>query len=191
MVYKTKKKWKKIFQDSNQYLSTLHDGFQQYLSGISTLETACDNVRTILHENHPILFPSGHLGCSVSVLTTQMFHPENKPLQLHLQCSHCNYTMLVYSNCTSRLMHVSLNMTGTISQILEKHMQYQSREFCSTCNAPLDKNLHFSETHKIYAVDVTDRNVTISKTVNLQGSVHATTLHLKSLVYHGSYHFTC
>ena len=53
-------------ENSNQYLSMLCDGFQQYLSGISTLETACDNVRTILHENNPILYPSGHLGCSVS-----------------------------------------------------------------------------------------------------------------------------
>ena len=87
-------------------------------------------------------------------------------------------------------MHVSFNMFGTISQILKKHMQHQPQEFCGTCNAPLNKKLHFSETHKIYAVDVTDRNVTISKTINFQGSVCAATLHLKGLVYHGSYHFT-
>ena len=37
-------KWKKIFQESNQYLSTLLDGFQQYLKGVNTLETACDSV---------------------------------------------------------------------------------------------------------------------------------------------------
>ena len=38
---------------------------------------------------------------------------------------------------------------------------------------------------------MTDRNVTISKTVNFQGSVCAATLHLKGLMYHGSYHCTC
>ena len=27
------KKWKKIFKDSNEYLSTLHDGFPKYLTG--------------------------------------------------------------------------------------------------------------------------------------------------------------
>ena len=70
-------------------------------------------------------------------------------------------------------------------------MQYQSQEFCGTCNVPSNKKLHFSETHKIYAVDVTDGNITISKTVNSQGSVYAATLRLKGLVYHGSYHFTC
>ena len=129
------KKRNNIFQDSNQYLSTLHNGFQQ--------------------------------------------------------CSHCNHTMLVNSNCTSRLMHVSFNMLGTISQILKKHMQHQSQEFCGTCNVPLNKKLHFSETHKIYAVDVTDGNITISKTVNSQGSVCAATLRLKGLVSHSSYHFTC
>src|ERR1700722_17631905 len=32
------KKWKKNFKDSNEYLSTLHDGFQRYLRGVSTLE---------------------------------------------------------------------------------------------------------------------------------------------------------
>ena len=50
---------------------------------------------------------------------------------------------------------------------------------------------YFLVRHKIYAVDVTDRNVTLSRTVKIQGSVHATTLHLKGLVYHGDYHFTC
>ena len=51
--------------------------------------------------------------------------------------------------------------------------------------------MHFSETHKICAVDVTDRNVTLSRTVKIQGSVQATTLHLKGLVYHSGYHFPC
>ena len=44
---------------------------------------------------------------------------------------------------------------------------------------------------KIYAIDVTDRNVTHSRTVKIQGLVWVTTLHLKGLVYHGGYHFTC
>ena len=35
---------KKIFKDSNQYLSTLHDGFRKYLRGVSTLEVVHDNV---------------------------------------------------------------------------------------------------------------------------------------------------
>jgi hypothetical protein len=84
---KTKKKWKKIFQESNQYLSTLHDGFQKYLRGVSTLEAACDSVRALLYENDPVLFPSGHTGCSVSALATQMFYPVYK-----------------YHNCTSNAL---------------------------------------------------------------------------------------
>ena len=61
-------------------------------------------------------------------------------------------------------------------------MCHQSQQVCSNCDAPLKTTIHFSETHKIYAVDVTDRNVRLSKTVKIQGSVHATTLHLKGLV---------
>ena len=185
------KKWKKIFQDSNEYLSMLHNGFQQYLRGVSTLETARDNVRALLHENDPVLFPSGHTGCSVAALTTQMFYPVYKVPQLHLQCSHCNHTIMINSNRTGRLMHVAHSATGTISQILEKHMCHQSQQVCDTCNAPLSTTIRFSETHKIYAVDVTDRNVTVSKTVQIKGSLRATKLHLKGLVYHGGYHFTC
>ena len=40
----SQKKWKKMYQKSNQYISMLHDGFQQYLSGVNTLEAACDSV---------------------------------------------------------------------------------------------------------------------------------------------------
>jgi hypothetical protein len=88
-------------------------------------------------------------------------------------------------------MHVAHNTTGSISQILENHMCHQSQQVCSNCDALLETIIHFSDTHKIYAVDVTDRNVTLSRTVKIQGSTHATTLHLRGLVYHGGFHFTC
>src|ERR1700720_309415 len=88
-------------------------------------------------------------------------------------------------------MHVANSATGSISQILQNHMQHQSQQVCGNCNAPLETTMHFSETHKIYAVDVTDRNVTLSRTVKIQGSVCATILHLNGLVYYGGYHFTC
>ena len=88
-------------------------------------------------------------------------------------------------------MYVAHNATGSISQILENHMCHQSQQVCNNCNVPLETMMHFSDTHKIYAVDVTDRNVTLSRTVKIQGSAHATTLHLKGLVYHGGYHFIC
>jgi len=153
---------------------------------LSTLEAAHDGVRTLLHENDPVLFPSGHTGCSVSALTTQMFYPEYKVPQLHLQCSHCNYSIMINSNRVGRLMHVSHSATGSISQILENHMRHQSQQVCSNCNSPLSTKIKFSETHKIYAVDVTDRNVTLSRTVKIQGLVRATTLCLKGLVYHGA-----
>jgi len=185
------KKWKKIFKESNQYLSTLHDGFQKYLSGVSTLEAARDDVRTLLYDNDPVLFPSGHRGCSVSALATQMFYPVFKVPQLHLKCSHCNHTIIINSNRVGRLMHVAHSATGSIAQILEHHMCHQSQQVCGNCNAPLETKIHFSDPHKIYAVDVTDRHVTLSRTVKIQGFARATTLHLKGLVYHGDFHFTC
>jgi hypothetical protein len=132
------KKWKKIFKDSNQNLSTLHNGFQKYLRGVSTLEVARDDVRTLLNDDDPVLFPSGHNGCSVSALATQMFYPVFKVPQLHIQCSHCNHTILINSNRVGRLMHVAHNATGSISQILEKHMCHHSQQVCSNCNAPLE-----------------------------------------------------
>jgi hypothetical protein len=70
-------------------------------------------------------------------------------------------------------------------------MYHQSQQVCGNCNALLETTIHFSETHKIYAVDVTDINVTLNRTVKIQGSACATTLHLKCLVYHGGYYFTC
>jgi hypothetical protein len=98
---------------------------------------------------------------------------------------------MIDSNCIGRVMYVAHSATSSISQILESHMCHQSQHVCGNCDALLETKIHFTETYKIYTVDVTDRNVTLSRTVKIQGSVHATTLHLKSLVYHGGYHFTC
>src|SRR6202050_4991909 len=106
-------------------------------------------------------------GCSVSALATQMFYPVYKVPQLHLQCSHCNYTIMINSNCVGRLMYVAHSATGSISQILESHMHHQSQQVCGNYNAPLETKIHFDETHKIYAVYVTDRNVTLSRTVKI------------------------
>jgi len=184
-------KWKKVFKNSNEYLSALHDGFQKYLKGIDTLEAARDHVRTLLHNNDPILFPYGHVGISVSALATQMFYPIYKVPQLHLHCSHCNHSVVINDNRVGRIMYVNYNATGSISQILDNHLHHRSQEVCNHCNAPFDSTIHFSETHKLYAVDVTDRSISVSQTIKIQGLVRSTILHLRGLVYHGGYHFTC
>ena len=87
-------------------------------------------------------------------------------------------------------MYVNHNATGPISQILDNHLHHRSQEICKNC-APFDSTIHFSETHKIYAVDVTDRNISVSQTIKIQGPVHSTIINLRGLVYHGGYHFTC
>ena len=184
--YQSPRSGKKIFKDSNQYLCTLHDGFQKYLSGVCTLETAHDTVHTLLHDQDLILFPSGHKGCSVSALAAVLKVP-----QLHPKCSHCNHTIIINSYCVSRVMHVAYSASGSISQILENHMYHQSQQVCGNCTDLLETKIHFNDTHNIYAVDVTNRHVTLSKTVKIQGSASATTLHLKGLVYDGNYHFNC
>src|SRR5882724_1769405 len=111
-----------------------------------------------------------------------MFYPVYKVPQLHLQCSHCNHTIMINSNHIGGLMHVAHSATGSISQILESHMHHQSQQGCGNCNAPLDTTIHFNETHKIYAVDVTDRNVTLSRTVKIQGPVYAAILHMVAII---------
>jgi hypothetical protein len=88
-------------------------------------------------------------------------------------------------------MHVANSATGSISQIHENHMCPQPQQVRGNCNATLETTIHFNETHKTYAVNVAGINVTLSRTVKIQGSACATTLHLKGLVYHGGYHFTC
>ena len=139
------------------------------MRGVSTLEVAHDSDQTLLHENDPVLFPSEHAGSSVSALATQMFFPvyNLKVSQLHLQCSHCNHTIMINSNCIGRLMHMAHSATGSISQILESHLHHQSQQVCGNCNAPFETIIQFSETHKLYAVEVTDRNVSLRRTVKI------------------------
>jgi hypothetical protein len=81
-------------------------------------------------------------------------------------------------------------MWPTVQQV-QFHKYHQSQQVCGNCNAPLETKIHFSEPHKIYAIEVTDKNVTLSRTVKIQQLVWATMLHFKGLVYHDGYHFTC
>ena len=57
-------------------------------------------------------------------------------------------------------MYVNHNATSPISQMLDNHLHHRSQEICIYCNDNFDSSIHFSEKHKIYALDVTDRNVT-------------------------------
>ena len=102
-----------------------------------------------------------------------MFYPVFKVPQLHLKCSHCNHTIIINSYHVSRVMHVAHSANGSISQILEDPLCHQSQHVCGNCTAPSETKIHFSDTHKIYAVDVTNRHVTLSKTVKIQGSACA------------------
>ena len=115
-----------MFEDSNEYLSALHDGFQKYLKGIDTLEIAHDSVQTLLHNNYPFLFPYGQMCTSVSGLAIQMLYPFCKVPQLHLHCSYCNH--IINDNHVCRIMYVNCNATGPISQILDNHLHYRSQE---------------------------------------------------------------
>ena len=62
---------------------------------------------------------------------------------------------------------------------------------CCNCNTPLPSKIHFSQTPKILAFDLTDRNVTLSTKVSVMGVTHSTVLHLRGLIYYGDFHFTC
>ena len=92
---------------------------------MSTLEAACGSVQNLLYEDYHILFPSGHTGCSVSALKTQMFYPVYIP-QLHFQCSYSNHTISINGNLIGRLIYVAHSATGSILQIFESHMHHQS-----------------------------------------------------------------
>ena len=62
---------------------------------------------------------------------------------------------------------------------------------CFNCNTLLPSKIHFSQTPKILAFDLTNRNVTLSTKVSVMGVTHSTVLHLRGLIYYGDLHFTC
>ena len=62
---------------------------------------------------------------------------------------------------------------------------------CFNCNTPLPSKIHFSQTPKILAFDLTDRNVTLSTEVSVMGVIHSTVLHLRGLIYYRDFHFSC
>lgn len=89
------------------------------------------------------------------------------------------------------MIHVPSNATGSTAQVLENHMHHRTDHICVNCNMPLLTKIHFIPTPKILTFDLTDRNVTLTTKVRVMGATHSTVLHLRGLIYHGDFHFTC
>jgi len=131
---------------------TLHDGFQKYLRGCEYfLKAARDSVLNYSVWKMILFFFLLDIQAVVSLhWATQMFYPVYKVPQLHLECSHCNNTIMINSNRIGKT-----NACGPIVQQAHitntwNHMHHHHSRFVATVNAPLESTIHFSETHKKY-----------------------------------------
>ena len=95
------------------------------------------------------------------------------------------------TNHINRVVFVPENATGSTAQVFNRHFCHQVEQGCNNCPAPLETTVHFSDTPKILALNVFDRDVTLSQTIKVMGTSRSTILHLRGLVYHGGFHFTC
>jgi hypothetical protein len=153
---------------------------------------ARDQVLKNLHNNDPVAFPSGRTGTSVGTLATRVLHTITSVPELYSHCSQCDHNTLIYNeNKVHHMIHVSSNATGSTAQVLDNHIHHHSEHICFNYNTPLPTKIHFSQTPKILAFDLTDRNVTLSTKVSMIGVTCSTALHLRGLIYHGDFHFTC
>jgi hypothetical protein len=191
-IWTTKpKKWKKNFKDCNVYLSMLLEGFQKYLADTNSLEVARDNVRSILHEDNPVQLPYGYQGTSVALLATRMLYPVYRVSKPYICCSQCDHTVIIDSHHVSRVIFVPENTVCSTAQVVSGHFSYQTNQTCDNCMAPLESTVHFDNTPKILALNFSNQNFPISRTVKVMGADRFTVLHLKGIVYHGDFHFVC
>jgi hypothetical protein len=183
-------RWGNMFHEANQYLSTLAKGFDMHLHERTTIENARDNVRQLLHESNPIMFPMGAAYINVADLarmTSVLSHPV---ANTKYECTQCNHSIQARSEISyfAELQRSVLNIqrSDSVAQILGRLLSMQTNKICPECDGPMLKNTYIDDAPKLLILHIPYTDVKINQKIKFGGE----TMFLRGVVYYGSNHYT-
>jgi hypothetical protein len=135
-------KWTENFRQINeQYLGLLASGFQQVLHGGTSLELARDEVRQVLHNTYPDMFPMGQTGTSVGDLAFRMLESDNHIANSQNTCPECGRTS---ASKRDQKFGYKLNAyqhtTSSIANWVTK-MENDTNKKCPDCSSDMVKQV--------------------------------------------------
>ena len=185
-------KWNKIFKSLNPCSSALANGFQKVINGRMTLEQSRDHVRGMLNELDFRHFPQGHRGASVGELAREVFKKDHG-VDVYDICDICKNERLRTMEEFFLTTDVTIDTRrDSIAGIMKKKLNREDdQSFCAACNNTILPEICFPVTPKILAFNLLSfKGVMNTEICVANKSGRNTVLHLRGLIYHGSYHFS-
>lgn len=160
------------------------------LEGELPLELVRDEVRQVLHEAYPDMFPTGQTGTSVGDLAFKMLELDIQIASSQYVCMKCGIASA--SKWDRRFGHKLDADSGTPYSIVKwiAELETKTRKKCSDCSCNMVKQVSYKEIPKLLVFEYPKLDITTDHQIKLQsdnGESHM--LYLRGIVYHGQDHF--
>ena len=180
--------WSQKFNQFGENSQLLTQSFNQVVRDQITLNNARDNVRHMLHLNHPISFPYGTVGTDVSELLTQMIKTQHIMGTATAFCSNCNYECELEIKPSS-LIFITSSQFKSLSNTFSNWQESQG--FCDSCEGATTIKRQYYQNPDLIAFSIQVGGVAINKTIRVtQVNGPAVTLPLKGIIYISNHHFS-
>jgi hypothetical protein len=185
-----KTQWSSELVNMNNMMDALILNFQRLYKKKLSFEKARDNVRHLLHEQNPIMFPYGRIGTDICDLSENILFSNHNTLYSWYRCNTCNTCRRVESQRPSYVIYVSNNFNGSISQYLQNFLSHSTSRKCKRCKNNMDKISTYNDLPGILTFANLELNTIISKKFKIKGdNLDDVTYRLKGIIYHGGFHF--
>jgi Helitron helicase-like domain at N-terminus/PIF1-like helicase len=179
-------RWKPRFEFINNTMRYLASGFEQEANQKITLEYMRDNIRHILHEMRPEMFPYNHNGTDIHDLANVIFQTDAIVSSSYYQCIRCEYIIDPKTDLRSSLLYYSSNtFMGTTAEYLLHVLSKDNQHMCIRCGNALKKITKFISKPTLIVFAIYNTNLNISKHIQLGRTLY----NLKGIVYLGDFHF--
>jgi len=184
--------WTTQFNNMNDYLRMLSQGFVRVKSNTITFERLRNHFRMKLHQDDPTKYPLGPVGISVAELAVDVFKLDNQRTVTSSQhkCQHCGYTSDTVVNATGYVLHADRSISPHSTKEWLSNLEHTTRHRCPECNDRLKIIVSYNEPPPIIVQEYPSQNIVTSHEIECITGSTTTTLHLRGIVYHADYHFT-
>jgi len=172
----------------NPEMMLLANGFQKLLAGSLTPEDARDRVRTQLHQLNSEKFQWGTQGTSIADLAYEIFRKING-VEIWYQCNQCQFETKAFDDDHMYIINSTTDFrNSSTSQVLQMSMnQHQPLIFHPNCHGTF---VYGFVAPKILVFNIPKHHGILDREIPMKGmNGRNTILHLKGIIYHGSFHF--
>src|ERR1700759_2183801 len=138
-------KWSEHFRQINeQYLGLLASQFHQVLQRNISLEFARDEVRQVLHEKYPVMFPMGQVGTSVGDLAFKMLQSDNHIANSQYACLECGTTSASeWDDGFGYKLDADYDTPSSIVEWIAK-LENETDQKCPDCSSDMVKQVSYN-----------------------------------------------